>query len=52
MPSSSLPERFTKNLLVGARSAERPFLVNVADDAAQAATFVEKILKLGKQESF
>jgi ATP-dependent DNA helicase UvrD/PcrA len=38
-------ERFTKNLWSERASAERPFLVNVADDAAQAGYIVEKILE-------
>src|SRR5262245_25163323 len=38
-------ERFTKNLWSDRASAERPFLVNVADDAAQAGYIVEKILE-------
>jgi len=38
-------ERFTKNLWSDRVSAERPFLVNVADDAAQAGYIVENILK-------
>jgi DNA helicase-2/ATP-dependent DNA helicase PcrA len=38
-------ERFTKNLWSERASAERPFLVNVADDAAQASYIVEKILE-------
>jgi DNA helicase II / ATP-dependent DNA helicase PcrA len=38
-------ERFTKNLWSDRASAERPFLVNVADDAAQASYIVEKILE-------
>ena len=37
-------ERFTKNLWSDRVSAERPFLVNVADDAAQAGYIVENIL--------
>ena len=38
------PERFTKNLWSERVSAERPALVNVADDAAQAGYIVETIL--------
>ena len=38
------PERFTKNLWSARASAERPYLVNVADDAAQAGYIVETIL--------
>ena len=38
-------ERFTKNLWSERASAERPCLVNVADDAAQAGYIVEKILE-------
>src|SRR5450759_541645 len=38
------PERFTKNLWSDRPSAERPYLVNVADDAAQAGYIVETIL--------
>jgi superfamily I DNA/RNA helicase len=38
-------ERFTKNLWSDRASAERPFLVNVADDAEQAGYIVEKILE-------
>jgi DNA helicase II / ATP-dependent DNA helicase PcrA len=38
-------ERFTKNLWSDRVSAERPALVNVADDAAQANYIVETILK-------
>ena len=38
-------ERFTKNLWSDRASAERPFLVHVADDAAQAGYIVEKILE-------
>jgi DNA helicase-2/ATP-dependent DNA helicase PcrA len=38
------PERFTKNLWSERASAERPALVNVADDAAQARYIVEAIL--------
>src|SRR5712672_4234921 len=38
-------ERFTKNLWSDRASAERPFLVNVADDTAQAGYIVEKILE-------
>jgi DNA helicase II / ATP-dependent DNA helicase PcrA len=38
-------ERFTKNLWSDRASAERPHLVNVADDTAQAGYIVEKILK-------
>src|SRR5215510_1888013 len=38
-------ERFTKNLWSDRASAERPFLINVADDAAQAGYIVEKILE-------
>jgi DNA helicase-2/ATP-dependent DNA helicase PcrA len=38
-------ERFTKNLWSDRVSAERPFLVNVTDDAAQAGYIVEKILE-------
>jgi DNA helicase-2/ATP-dependent DNA helicase PcrA len=37
-------ERFTKNLWSERASAERPALVNVADDAAQARYIVETIL--------
>ena len=37
-------ERFTKNLWSDRASAERPQLVNVADDVAQANYIVEKIL--------
>jgi DNA helicase-2/ATP-dependent DNA helicase PcrA len=37
-------ERFTKNLWSDRVSAERPHLVNVADDAAQAGYIVETIL--------
>ena len=39
------PERFTKNLWSERPSAERPYLVNVADDAAQARYIVETILE-------
>jgi DNA helicase II / ATP-dependent DNA helicase PcrA len=38
-------ERFTKNLWSDRASAERPYLVNVADDTAQASYIVEKILE-------
>ncbi len=38
-------ERFTKNLWSDRASAERPFLVHVADDTAQAGYIVEKILE-------
>jgi DNA helicase-2/ATP-dependent DNA helicase PcrA len=38
-------ERFTKNLWSERASAERPRLVNVADDAAQARYIVEHILE-------
>ena len=38
-------ERFTKNLWSDRASAERPHLVNVADDAAQAGYVVEKVLE-------
>ena len=38
-------ERFTKNLWSDRVSAERPYLVNVADDTAQAGYIVEKILE-------
>src|SRR6201987_3900557 len=38
-------ERFTKNLWSDRASAERPFIVNVADDMAQAGYIVEKILE-------
>jgi DNA helicase-2/ATP-dependent DNA helicase PcrA len=38
------PERFTKNLWSDRASAERPYLVNVADDVAQAGYIVETIL--------
>jgi DNA helicase-2/ATP-dependent DNA helicase PcrA len=38
-------ERFTKNLWSDRRSAERPALVNVADDVAQANYIVETILE-------
>ena len=38
-------ERFTKNLWSDRASAERPHLVNVADDTAQAGYIVEKILE-------
>jgi DNA helicase-2/ATP-dependent DNA helicase PcrA len=38
-------ERFTKNLWTERGSAERPFLVNVADDSAQADYIVERILE-------
>jgi DNA helicase II / ATP-dependent DNA helicase PcrA len=37
-------ERFTKNLWSDRVSAERPLLVNVADDSAQAGYIVERIL--------
>lgn len=39
------PERFSKNLWSQRASAERPYLVNVADDAAQARYIVETILE-------
>ncbi len=39
------PERFSKNLWSERVSAERPQLVNVADDTAQADYVVEKILE-------
>jgi len=39
------PERFSKNLWSERVSAERPYLVNVADDAAQAGYIVETILE-------
>jgi DNA helicase-2/ATP-dependent DNA helicase PcrA len=38
-------ERFTKNLWSDRASAERPYLVNVADDSAQAGYVVERILE-------
>ena len=38
------PERFSKNLWSDRASAERPALVNVADDAAQARYIVETVL--------
>ena len=38
-------ERFTKNLWSDRASAERPALVNVADDVAQAGYVVEKVLE-------
>ena len=38
-------ERFTKNLWSDRPSAERPLLVNVADDVAQAGYIVSKILE-------
>ena len=38
-------ERFTKNLWSDRASAERPHLVNVADDTAQAGYIVEHILE-------
>ena len=38
-------ERFTKNLWSDRPSAERPALVNVADDVAQAGYVVERILE-------
>ena len=38
-------ERFTKNLWSERASADRPALINVADDAAQARYIVEKILE-------
>jgi DNA helicase II / ATP-dependent DNA helicase PcrA len=38
-------ERFTKNLWSNRTSAERPLLVNVADDTAQAGYIVEQILE-------
>jgi DNA helicase II / ATP-dependent DNA helicase PcrA len=38
-------ERFTKNLWSDRLSAERPALVNVADDTAQAGYIVEKVLE-------
>ena len=38
-------ERFTKNLWSDRASAERPRLVNVADDVAQAGYIVERILE-------
>src|ERR1700692_276605 len=37
--------RFTKNLWSDRASAERPYLVNVADDTAQAGYIVEQILE-------
>jgi DNA helicase-2/ATP-dependent DNA helicase PcrA len=41
-------ERFTKNLWSDRASAERPHLVNVADDVAQADYVVERILENDK----
>ena len=38
-------ERFTKNLWSERVSAERPYIVNVADDSAQAGYIVERILE-------
>jgi DNA helicase-2/ATP-dependent DNA helicase PcrA len=38
-------ERFTKNLWSDRTSAQRPLLVNVADDTAQAGYIVERILE-------
>jgi hypothetical protein len=38
-------ERFTKNLWSDRASAERPYLVNVADNTAQAGYIVEQILE-------
>jgi DNA helicase-2/ATP-dependent DNA helicase PcrA len=38
-------ERFTKNLWSDRASTEKPHLVNVADDTAQAAYIVERILE-------
>jgi DNA helicase-2/ATP-dependent DNA helicase PcrA len=38
-------ERFTKNLWSDRESAERPALVNVADDVGQAGYIVEKVLE-------
>jgi len=38
-------ERFTKNLWSERKSAERPFLVNVRDEADQAQFVVEKVLQ-------
>jgi DNA helicase II / ATP-dependent DNA helicase PcrA len=38
-------ERFTKNLWTDRKSAEKPQLVNVADDAAQTGYVVENILR-------
>ena len=38
------PERFTKNLWSERASAERPYLVAVADDVAQTGYIVERIL--------
>jgi DNA helicase-2/ATP-dependent DNA helicase PcrA len=38
-------ERFTKNLWSDRTSAQRPLLVNVADDAAQARYIVESLLE-------
>jgi DNA helicase II / ATP-dependent DNA helicase PcrA len=38
-------ERFTKNLWSDRASAERPYLVNVADDTAQAGYIVERVLE-------
>ena len=38
-------ERFTKNFWSDRVSAERPYLVNVADDTAQAGYIVERILE-------
>jgi DNA helicase-2/ATP-dependent DNA helicase PcrA len=38
-------ERFTKNLWSERKSAERPFLVNVRDEADQAHYVVEKVLQ-------
>jgi DNA helicase-2/ATP-dependent DNA helicase PcrA len=42
---SLAPERFTKNLWSERASLERPFLVAVADDAAQARYVVEQVLE-------
>jgi DNA helicase-2/ATP-dependent DNA helicase PcrA len=38
-------ERFTKNLWSDRASAERPYLVNVADDTQQAGYIVERVLE-------
>jgi DNA helicase II / ATP-dependent DNA helicase PcrA len=38
------PDRFTKNLWTERRSSELPYLVNIADDSAQAEYIVERIL--------
>ena len=38
-------ERFTKNLWSDRASAERPYLVTVADDTAQAGYIVERVLE-------